>query len=55
MVFTAIFPIIHDLRVLNIHFMISSPFAYIDTQDFLRENEEVGLVFGNKRKAVNFG
>ena len=40
---------IHDLRVLDIHF--SSPFVYIDTQDFLRENGEVGQVLGNKRKA----
>jgi hypothetical protein len=27
--------------------------VYIDTQDFLRENGEVGKVLGNKRKAVN--
>ena len=45
------FSAIHDLRVLDIHF--SSPFVYIDTQDFLRENGEVGQVLGNKRKAVN--
>jgi hypothetical protein len=52
-IFTAIFSAIHDLRVLEIHF--SSSFVYIDTQDFLRENGEVGQVLGNKRKAVSLG
>ena len=34
--------VIHELRVVDLHF--SSPFVYIENQDFLRENGEVGLV-----------
>ena len=40
--------VIHDLRVLDLHF--SSPFVYIDNRDFLRENGEVGLVLGIRER-----
>jgi hypothetical protein len=46
--FSAILPIMHDLHVLDLHF--SSPFDYIDNRDFLRENEEVGLVLGIRER-----
>jgi hypothetical protein len=44
----AIFPVRHDLRVHDLHF--SSPSIYIDNQDFLRENGEVGLVLGIRER-----
>ena len=47
-IFTAIFPVMHDLRVLDIHF--SPPFVYIDIKDFLRENGEVGPVLGIRER-----
>jgi uncharacterized protein (DUF1919 family) len=37
-----------DLQVLGLHF--SSPFVYIDNQDFLRENVGVGLVLGIRER-----
>ena len=40
--------VIHDLCVLDLHF--NSPFAYIDNQDFLRENGEVSLVLGIRER-----
>jgi hypothetical protein len=44
---TAILSVIHDLRVLYLHF--SSAFVYIDNRDFLRENGEVGLVLHSQK------
>jgi hypothetical protein len=40
--------VIHDLRVLNLHF--SSHFVYIDNRDYLKENEGVNLVLGIRER-----
>ena len=50
---TAILPVIHDLRVLYLHF--SSPFVYIDKRDFLREYGEVGLVLEIRERSYTWG
>ena len=47
-IFTGIFPVIHDLRILDLH--VSLPFVYIDNRDFLRENGEVGLNLGIRER-----
>jgi hypothetical protein len=46
--FSELFFVMHDLRVLDLHF--SSSFVYIDNRDFLREIGEVGIVLGIRER-----